>query len=97
MVAEVTLRRVASPFYPDTVREVVLQPNQFSWTIALHPDLSVITEQDRAVARQALNGSYYTTTELHYARTDISNYWTDKMIPTLTCSNHTFYDNGGRP
>ena len=32
MVAEVTLNRVTSDRYPDTICEVVWQPKQFSWT-----------------------------------------------------------------
>jgi spore germination cell wall hydrolase CwlJ-like protein len=31
-VAHVILNRVKSPLYPDTIREVVWQSNQFSWT-----------------------------------------------------------------
>lgn len=95
MVAEVTLRRVASSSYPDTVKEVVMQPSQFSWTLEREPDFSVITSKDRQVARQALKGSYYTSTELHYARYEIDNYWTKTMTPTMQCGAHVFYDKGG--
>ncbi|AHN84672.1 cell wall hydrolase (endogenous virus) [Gutovirus Vc1] len=97
MVAEVTLRRVASSYYPDTVEGVVMQPSQFSWTLERKPDFSVITQEDRNVARHALRGFFYTTTELHYARYEIDNYWTNKMTPTMQCGAHVFYDNGGRP
>ncbi|QZI86101.1 Hydrolase_2 domain-containing protein [Vibrio phage 15E36.1] len=97
MVAEVTLRRVASSYYPDTVEGVVMQPSQFSWTLEREPDFSVITQEDRNVARQALKGLFYTTTELHYARYEIDNYWTNKMTPTIQCGAHIFYDNGGKP
>lgn len=104
-VAEVTERRVQSPFYPDTVKEVVLQPYQFSWTIGKsasdHSDaIKRLTETDYLAALVGYNnvhgGSSYTSTELHYARYEIDNYWTKKMTATYRCGDHIFYDNGGR-
>ena len=98
MVAEVTLRRVASRHYPDTVRGVVLQPAQFSWTLTpWRINLSLVDNRSRQVAREALAGRFYTLTEMHYARYDVDNYWTKKMNPTIKCGNHIFYDNGGSP
>lgn len=102
-VAEVTMRRVDSSFYPSTVKDVVLQPKQFSWTIGKEnpADHSIITFTDALAALEGysnyLSGNTITSTELHYARKDVDNYWTRRMHKTYACGNHQFYDNGGRP
>jgi len=96
MTAEVVLRRVDSKYFPDTVKEVVLEKNQFSWTLKIKPDLSVITYKDKLAALEAMRGYYYTRTELHYARAEVDNYWTSTMQPTMQCGAHVFYDNGGK-
>ncbi|AFE86233.1 putative hydrolase [Salinivibrio phage CW02] len=100
MAVEVVLRRKESEYYPNTVQSVVLEPYQFSWTLTEDIDFSVITKHDRAVAFEAFiryqTGQTYTTTELHYARYDVDNYWTRQMTPTVRCGAHVFYDNGGR-
>lgn len=100
MAAEVVMRRVYSSHFPDTVRDVVLEPYQFSWTLSKDLDFSVVTKHDKAIAVEAFirykYGQTYTSNELHYARYDISNYWTKSMKPTISCGNHIFYDNGGR-
>ncbi len=98
MVAEIVLRRVDSKYYPNTIKDVVLEPNQFTWTRNLKlQDFKYITEKDMQVAMEAMVGSYYTTTEMHYARYDIDNYWTRTMTATMQCGKHVFYDNGGKP
>lgn len=98
MVGEVAVRRAASKYFPNTIKEVVLEPYQFSWTIGKSRfDLSLATEENRLAAREALSSFYYTRTELHYARYDVGNYWTKSMYPpTMQCGNHVFYDNGGK-
>ena len=91
MAAEVTMRRVYSHRYPDTVKGVVMQPYQFSWTIGTKPDFSVLTSEDILVAEEALQGHKYTSVEMHYARFEIDNYWTKVMTPTIKCGAHIFY------
>lgn len=96
-VGEVTLRRVDSPYYPSTIKGVVMQPSQFSWTLAVGVDFSILTPTDIRAAHEAMKGYYYTTEELHYARWDVDNYWTRKMKATMVCGDHVFYSNGGLP
>lgn len=98
MVAEVTMRRVDSPYFPDNIKDVVLEPSQFSWANNKTTyDFSVLTPSDFKAAEHVIKyGYYYTLTELHYARYDVSNYWTETMLPpSMQCGNHVFYDNGG--
>lgn len=98
MVAEVTLRRVESKYYPDTIKDVVLEERQFSWSLDDNKrDLSVVTYKDMKVAMEALRGYYYTTDELHYATVEVDNYWTTEMHKSMQCGNHVFYTNGGKP
>lgn len=98
MTAEVVLRRVDSEYYPDTVEEVVLEDSQFSWTSDTElRDFSYVTYKDMVVALEALQGSFYTTNELHYAHVDVDNYWTSTMRKSMQCGAHVFYDNGGLP
>lgn len=96
MIAEVTLRRVDSPYYPDTMKDVILEPKQYSWANTIKPDFSILTKMDKKAAIEAMGGYRYTTTELHYAANYIDNYWTKKMKKTIVCGGHTFYDNKGR-
>lgn len=97
MVAEVTLRRVESQYYPDSIKDVVLEPKQFSWTSDKEKsmDFSIVSYKDVYVAMTALGGSYYTTDELHYARYDVDNYWTNQYHKSKQCGNHIFYYSGG--
>lgn len=98
MVAEVVLRRVESQYYPDDIKSVVLEPNQFTWTSdSKKKNTALVTYKDMQVAMQALEGYYYTTDELHYATVEVSNYWTTGMQKSMQCGNHVFYTNGGKP
>lgn len=98
MVAEVTLRRVDSKYYPNTVEGVVLNSRQFTWTANKKlQNFKYVTKEDMAVAIEASLQYYYTQTEMHYARYEIDNYWTKTMTATMQCGDHVFYDNGGKP
>lgn len=93
-VAEVTLRRARSEYYPNSVMEVVTQPYQFSWTIGREfYDFTVIQPESFVAAAFALSDTArsITTDQLHYAHKRISNYWTKTMKPSLRCGNHVFY------
>lgn len=98
MVAEVVVRRAHSPYYPDSIKDVVLEPKQFSWTSdeSKSRDFSIVSYKDVSVAVEALSGFYYTRDELHYARYDVSNYWTAEYNKSMKCGNHVFYYNGGK-
>ncbi|BAU47643.1 cell wall hydrolase [Sulfurifustis variabilis] len=104
-VAEVTMNRVASRHYPDTVCGVVYQKNwdplrkryvsAFSWTEFDTVPTPEGEEWDRAlkVARDV----YYQRHEpklagvLHYHATYVRPSWSRKKIPVAQIGNHRFY------
>lgn len=54
MVGEVALNRVESPRYPDTLRDVLLQPYQYGrlhWTGLVWPERAELPQEAHAVAR----------------------------------------------
>ena len=101
-IAEVTLNRVASPNYPDTVCEVVLQENsktcQFSWWCDGKSDQpkehkSLLTS--KALAELMLTkGDHITVlgdTVTHYHNNDVHPYWADHLRVIGKIGNHIFY------
>lgn len=106
-VAEVTMNRVKSNQFSNTVCNVVYKPYAFSWTINQHfrhtlPDLSSILDK-RAWQSAVLISNFfvngYTTAitdgALFYHSDSITPYWADCFEQTVTIDNHIFYvDNG---
>jgi spore germination cell wall hydrolase CwlJ-like protein len=104
-VAEVTLNRVASPYYPHTVCEVVYQKNwdtlrkryvsAFSWTefdSVPHPDEDVWQEA-WAAAEAVYDGRRPRKLKgaLHYHATYIKPSWARGKRPLARIGRHVFY------
>ena len=104
-VAEVTMNRVASPYYPDTVCEVVYQKNwdylrkryvsAFSWTefdSTPHPDEELWLQAWEA-AETVYNGqrSKLLSGALHYHATYIKPSWARGKRPIARIGGHIFY------
>ena len=96
-VAEVTLNRVTSSRYPDTVCEVVWQRKQFSWT---HDGKSDVPKDARAwdmavrAAKLAMKhrdvvivGNEVT----HYHADYVKPYWTTAYERVAKVGTHIFY------
>lgn len=104
-VAEVTLNRVASPQFPDTVCEVVHEARwdrlrkrrvaAFSWT-----ELPIARTPTGAAWRQAIGAATSVYDETHtpvvsgalfYHATSIEPHWAKAKRPVTTIGNHIFY------
>lgn len=104
-VAYVTMNRVASPRYPDSVCEVVWQHRQFSWT---HDKYSDIPSNGRAWAKALrianfVYSNYFRFREITKGATDmtkgalfyfapkkVSPYWIRSMVTTAAIGSHVF-------
>ena len=99
-VAEVTLNRVESPYYPDTVCEVVWQDKQFSWTHDGKSDKPYEKEAyNRAllIAKIMLDDRDYRPSVVgkkatHYHATYVRPYWAKGEKPIKRIGKHIFYD-----
>jgi spore germination cell wall hydrolase CwlJ-like protein len=104
-VAQVTMNRVASPYYPDTVCEVVYQKNwdhlrkryvsAFSWTefdFTPHPDEDLWRDA-WATAEAVYDGhrSNVLKDALHYHATYIKPSWARGRRPLARIGGHVFY------
>ncbi len=103
-VAEVTLNRVASPRFPDSVCAVVHQLNRsaatsrqvaaFSWTImdVRRPEGGA-WQRAQEVAAAVYDGEHtpIVPESLHYHATYVEPWWARKMTPIETIGNHVFY------
>ncbi len=98
-VAEVTMNRVQSGKYPDTVCEVVWQRKQFSWT---HDGKSDNPKEGHAwrvalaVAKSTLSDTKGFTRQLppntsHYHADYVSPYWVSHYKKVGTIGRHIFY------
>lgn len=104
-VAEVTLNRVASPHYPDTICEVVHEARwdslrkrrvaAFSWT-----ELKVRSEPRGRAWRQAVSAATAVYEDVHtpvvpealfYHATYVDPYWAKTKKPVATIGQHIFY------
>jgi spore germination cell wall hydrolase CwlJ-like protein len=104
-VAEVTLNRVKSPRYADTICEVVYDTRwdpvrrrrvgHFSWTELTERDepWGPAWEQAIRVATVVYNESYMPLVPqaLHYHATSVHPYWAKNMNSVATIGNHVFY------
>lgn len=101
MVGEVTLNRVASEEYPDTICEVVYQPGQFSWVIK--KDHTPREEESWKIALEIAHDLMYQHTgdlyifdngATHFANiSDLKNppRWTKEFDIVTTIGNHMFF------
>lgn len=95
-VALVTLNRVYSERWPDTICGVVHQPNQFSWTLSPYP----ITDQEsyllaKRIARTVIQDYVFFENpgSTHYVRKDLHLKvgWTRRMAVSDQIGQHVFY------
>jgi spore germination cell wall hydrolase CwlJ-like protein len=94
-VAEVTMNRVRSREFPDSVCAVVYQPGAFSWTAGSDPRAPSGYEWQRA---QAIAGSVYDNSEaplvagaLYYHTTQVSPDWAPTRTHVTRIGRHLFY------
>ena len=94
MVAQVTINRVQSERYPDTVCGVVYDHKQFSWTEVMpsvrNPKAAtqaVMLAFDVLANRDILPGSEAT----HYHADTVMPYWVDSMVELGKVGSHVFY------
>lgn len=102
-VAWVTLNRMYTARYPDTICEVVWQPRQFSWT---HDGLSDVPggnviedaawEEAQQVAIDVLAADFEnmqdpTRGATHYHADYVNPYWTDSYDKVASIGEHIFY------
>ena len=101
-VAEVTLNRVASDDYPNTICEVVLQQNsqgcQFSWWCDGKSDLPKehnSFQTSKSLAKLMIDDGQYISVVgknvTHYHTDDIKPYWSDDMVKVEQVGKHIFY------
>lgn len=92
-VAKVTLNRVASPKFPDTVCDVVYQKYQFSWT--LNHKRKIIDNsawgESLELARHAIDTklTYLNLPVLYFHNATVSPDWGKKLVAKI--GNHYFY------
>lgn len=95
-VAQVTMNRVKSKRYPNTICEVVYQKSQFSWT-AGNPPITEPKELMEALimAIQLDTFDDYAGGATHYyAPAKASPFWKDKLTLIGSIGNHTFMQEG---
>ena len=104
-VAEVTMNRVRSPRYADTICEVVFDTRwdplrqryvgHFSWTELQdrNEPWGPAWEQAMTVATAVYNGSHLPLVPdaLHYHASSVHPYWAQSMHSVATIGNHVFY------
>lgn len=99
-VAQVTMNRVNSSKFPDTVCEVVWQPKQFSWThqqdkmIPINPNVETgLYHYAYLIAGDVLDGYSMDLVggAMWYHRDDIKPYWANSYHVTSHIGRHIFY------
>ena len=98
-VAQVTMNRVASDRYPDTICGVVWDSKQFSWT---HDDKSDKPKEKKAweTAQEIARVAYQSTVKipelgpdvLHYHADYAMPYWAKDQQPVAKIGSHYFYE-----
>lgn len=96
MVAEVTLNRVASPDFPDSICAVVWQPGAFSWThdgkSDTPRDLSAFADAVILANEAIYNPSILLgTSATYYHEQSIHPYWADSFVSLGKVGSHIFY------
>lgn len=93
-VAAVTLNRVRSHKYPDTICEVVYQRKQFSWTSAAVVHINDQESWNRAYRSAKLAIKNHTKLDqeiMYYHTTAIKPWWSKHFKKVKTIGNHIFY------
>jgi len=95
-VAQVTMNRVVSPDYPDTVCGVVNQHKQFSWYWDGKSDVPQHEEawqRAQMVAKGVLGGSGHNDLKgvMHYHALYVKPYWAKEMQMVAKIGEHIFY------
>lgn len=96
-VAQVTMNRVHSMYWPDSVCEVVWQPYQFSWTndgLSDVPTDTLAWARSKQIAQYTLNQSVYLKdvgNATHYHADYVSPKWAKHMAYKTTIGRHIFY------
>ena len=96
-IAAVTLNRVESQKYPDTVCGVVWQRKQFSWTHVASRHHSVIDQhawrQALILAELFIDGAAIASVgeATHYHSTSVEPYWMAEKKLIARVGNHYFY------
>ena len=101
-VANVTMNRVKSKHFPNTVCEVVWEPKQFSWTHdgrSDNPGDTVLYSEIYEIARSVYNGNVVDITEgstFYHADYISAPSWTKSMKKIGQIDRHIFYYHEGR-
>ena len=98
-VAQVTMNRVASDKYPNSVCDVVWQSGQFSWTNDGKSDVpknKEAWEKAKHIAKLTLEDStrerFFIPPEvLYYHANYVKPYWAKKFVVVKKYGNHIFY------
>jgi spore germination cell wall hydrolase CwlJ-like protein len=91
-IAKVTLKRVQSDKYPNSICEVVYQPGAFSWTKENKGEKEEVMVNMRLVAELGLKT--YDSADWsadHYHNDSVQPSWASKLIFVCQIGNHKFY------
>lgn len=97
-VAWVTLNRVESDRFPDTICEVVTQPGQFSWLQDDYPDMPApgefpAYESALILGAEILSGQHPDPTggaDHYFAHEKAQPFWADDHMTVARIAGHTF-------
>lgn len=91
-VGAVVLNRVKSPKFPNTIKDVIYAPNQFSPVSSGQFAKAKPGEEEYRAAREALEGKDPTNEALYfYAPNLTANRWHETLTHTVTIGNHKFF------
>ncbi len=97
-VALVTLNRVKSKYFPDSICKVVWQPKQFSWTTASKRLKKAPNDKGwqkaMMIAKLAISGARYTAIgeATHYHADYVNPGWAQGKLLVATIGAHLFYN-----
>ncbi|MGU9956403.1 MAG: cell wall hydrolase [Arenicellales bacterium WSBS_2016_MAG_OTU3] len=97
-VASVTLNRVKSKYFPDSICKVVWQPKQFSWTADSNRFKKALNDKDwkkaMMIAKLAISGAHHAVVgEATFYHADYVNPgWAQKKLLVATIGAHLFYN-----
>lgn len=90
-VAEVVLNRVASNKFPDSIKGVIYQKNQFSPVTNGSINRAADSESIQAVEQAISNGNDVTNGSLYFYNPKVTNgSWLDSLTTVTKIGNHTF-------
>lgn len=103
-IAFVTMNRAMHDKFPSSVRKVVYQPSQFSWTNDNRPGYKIRDAEAWETAHKISKFVYSirnktflynlldnTNGSIYYHHIGIRPYWSKKFKKTVTIDNHVFY------